>query len=310
MNTKATTGIYCLGNDKVLDWLIAFLESLRTHEPDRPLIIIPFDEKVDQLSKLASVYGFELLEDKNLKELDDIGYAINPGKYSDAHMFRKLATFWGPLEQFLYLDSDIVVLSKLDELFEAYSILKCDFMHYDTSVGYVYKDGEFREKMIRDYSSKEFNAGVFASATGIITLDDIKNILTEALENKEHFKIGGDQPFFNYLIDKKQLNTAAFFDLYPELCRWTWGNLKPIEFTEGAYRLMNPQNPDFKRRIPFIHWSGILSSPFMPNRNIFLHYRLKNTPCPSRLKYIFYDWWKPGTRAVISKLRGKKGMVS
>lgn len=310
MNTKATTGIYCLGNDKVLDWLIAFLESLRTHEPDRPLIIIPFDEKVDQLSKLTSVYGFELLEDKNLKELDDIGYAINPGKYSDAHTFRKLATFWGPLEQFIYLDSDIVVLSKLDELFEAYSILECEFMHYDTSVGYVYKEGEFREKMIKDYSSKEFNSGAFASAKGVITLNDVKNILPEALAIKEYFKMGSEQPFFNYLIDKKQLKTAAFFELYPDLCQWTWGNLKPIEFTEGAYRLMNPQSPDFRRRIPFLHWSGILSSPFMPNRNIFLHYRLKNTPWSSRFKYIFYDWWKPGTRAVISKLRGKKGMVS
>ena len=309
MNSQAATGIYCLGNDKVLDWLIAFLESLRTYEPDCRLIIIPFDNNVDKLSQLSHRYDFEFLQDKTLEELDAIGATIHPGKYSDSHMFRKFASFWGPLDHFLFLDSDIAVLGKLDELFKAYFISKCDFMHYDTSVQYVYKTGVFREQMIREYSSKGFNSGCFLSSKGVLNIDDVRKAAEEALSIKEHFAIGGEQPFFNYCIDTKRLKTATFFDFVPDLCKWTWANQKPIKLTEDAYRLMEQKNPDFGKRIPFIHWSGILSSPFMPNQNIFLHYRLKSTPWASRLKYIFYDWWQPGIRAVISKLKRKKGMV-
>jgi len=309
MNTQATTGIYCLGNDKVLDWLIAFFESLRTYEPDRRLIIIPFDNNIDKLSKLSGRYDFEFLQDNTLEELDAIGSTINPGKYSDSHMFRKFASFWGPLEHFLFLDSDIVVLGKLDELFDAYFISKCDFMHYDTSVNYVYKTGTFREQMIRKYSSKGFNSGCFLSSKGILNLDDVRKAAEEALSIKEHFAIGGEQPFFNYCIDTKRLKTATFFDFVPDLCKWTWANQKPIKLAEDAYRLMESQNPEFGKRLPFIHWSGILSSPFMPNQKIFLHYRLKGIPWSLRLKYIFYDWWQPGNRALISKLQRKKGMV-
>ncbi len=57
MKTQEKLGIYCLANDKVLDWMIAFLKSLRTYEPSRKLIVIPFDENIEKLSRLANKYN-------------------------------------------------------------------------------------------------------------------------------------------------------------------------------------------------------------------------------------------------------------
>lgn len=297
MEHQEITGFYCLANDKVLDWMIAFLESLRFYEPDRRLIIIPFDKNIDKLAKLSQKYKFEFLHDESLEELDNIGsrFAEKPSN----RMFRKLATFWGPLDHFLYLDSDIVVLSNLEELFEGYFRSGSDFMYSGTksfiNMKAVYKPGAFRDEMIRDYSAKGFNAGAFLSSKNLLKLDEIRKISDEALLIKDNFANYGDQPFFNYCIDIKRLNTKGFADIVPDLCITTWAQYEPIKMSDNVYRLMAPDRPDFGKRIPFIHWAGKKINPYMPNRKIFLDYRLKGISWLSRFRYRYislYDWWK------------------
>lgn len=302
-------GVYCLANDNVLDWMTAFLESFREHEPDRRLVIIPFDQKIDRLAQLADRYHFEFLSDPSLEKLDAIGDRIHPGKYSDSHMFRKFAAFWGSLENFIFLDSDIVLLGKLDELFESYQVSSCDFMHYDTSVEYVYKAGSFRDEMIKLYHSTGFNTGCFASSQGKLSLEDVLTFSQEALAIKDFFACGGEQPFLNYCVDRKGLKKDVFFHSSNDLAHWTWGNITPVVFQDGSYRFMNSGSEDFGKRVLFLHWSGILSSPFMPNRHLFLKYRLRNLSAVERCRYLFYDWWRPGVRAINSKLKRKKGML-
>lgn len=48
-----TSGVYFLGNDKICDWAIAFLESFRCSNPDLALTMIPFDDRLDQMRQLA-----------------------------------------------------------------------------------------------------------------------------------------------------------------------------------------------------------------------------------------------------------------
>lgn len=306
---KSKIGIYCLGNDNVLDWMLAFLESLRHYEPEINLIVIPFDDKIQELQKLSSKYNFSFLNDDNLKALDCIGQAIHPEKYSDSHTFRKIAAFWGPFEKFIFLDSDIVILSKLDVLFQPFLQSNCDLMHYDTSVDYVYKPGEFRDWMVLEFGSTSFNTGCFASTNHLVTLEDVQDCLAQAISVKDNFACGGEQPFLNYFIDIKRLKRGTFFEKDQNLCKWTWANLKPIQYINEKYCLMKPKNPNFGKQMPFLHWSGILISPFMPNQNLFLKYRLKSLSPLGKGRYILFDWWKPLSKVVFKKLLQKQGMV-
>src|SRR5436190_2240775 len=93
-------GVYCLANDGVLDWFIAFCESLRAHEPPSRLglTVIPYDDSLTAVLRLQERYAFEILDDDSLGELDRIGERICPGEIGGARAFRKLASFWGPYD--------------------------------------------------------------------------------------------------------------------------------------------------------------------------------------------------------------------
>lgn len=283
MKNKETTGIYCLANDKVLDWTIAFFESLRSYEPDCRLIVIPFDSEIEQLSQLAQKYNFEFYpNDNTLEKLDEIGATFNPKRGKNIHMFRKLAIFWGPLEHFLFLDSDIVILSKLDELFEAYFTSQCEFMYYKgETFDPVYKPGDFRNKMIAEYSANGFNSGSFISSRGVFALEEFVSRAQEAILLKEHFASFGEQSFLNYCVDMKRLRTKAFIDAIPDLAS-CWAKFEPIERSGDTYKL-------FGKRLLFTHWAGFKPNASMPNRRLFLDFRLKNESWLSRFKVIAGD---------------------
>jgi hypothetical protein len=280
------TGIYCLANDRVLDWMIAFLESVRTHEPKRRVVIIPFDDNISKLSKLSSQYNFEFFDDSTLKDLDRIGATLRPQKDIHIHRFRTFAVFWGPLEHFVFFDSDIVILDSLEELFQAYFNSKCDFMYYYGGIfNPVYKAGYFRDKMIEEYSANGFNAGSFLSSKGVLTLDELQKLSLEAVSVKQYF---ADhcivQPFFNYCVDIKRLKTKAMSKVIPNLGP-EWAKFEPIERLAGNYQV------DGKRLI-YTHWAGLKHGPNMPNRKLFLEYRLKSASWLRRFQYRVFDWLK------------------
>src|SRR5260370_3390370 len=47
-------GVYTLANDPMYDWLVAFLESLREHEPALPIVVIPLDDRISRIKRLRS----------------------------------------------------------------------------------------------------------------------------------------------------------------------------------------------------------------------------------------------------------------
>ena len=51
ISEETSAGVYFLGNGGVLDWSIGLLESLRFHNPDIPLALIPYyDDRIDQIA--------------------------------------------------------------------------------------------------------------------------------------------------------------------------------------------------------------------------------------------------------------------
>lgn len=287
MNFDTKTGIYCLANDGVLDWMIAFLESVRTYEPNRRLIVIPFNENITKLAQLADRYQFEFFEDQSLlKALDEVGATLRPQRDIHIHRFRTLASFLGPLEEFIFLDSDIVLLDQLDDLFAAYRHENCQFMYYYGGLfDAVYVPGEFREKMIREYAANGFNAGSFLSSKGLFTLEKIQQLGYDAAQIKDAFpRQCVVQPFINYCVDISRLKTQSFSNAIPNLGP-EWAKFEPIEKVGDSYQVTG-------KRVIYTHWAGFGHNPNMPNRELFLKFRLKSQSPLFRLRYHFQDWLK------------------
>jgi hypothetical protein len=288
VNAKDTLGVYCLGNDGVLDWMIAFLESFRSFEPTRELIVIPFDDNTEKLSRLSDRYDFQFLADDALEELDQIAAEVKPGaRVSRYHNWRKLAAFWGPLDHFLYLDADIVVLGNLDQLFSAFLTERCDFIYFDVNIDMAYNPGAFRERMIEEYATAGFNAGAFVSTKGIFSMEEIRVLARKAAPLSGDFQSSGDQSFLNYIVDIRRLNKRRYCHLEPSASCSNWASLAPIGFSDGSYRLYNAKHNDKGKTLAFLHWAGFKQGPLMPHRRIFLHFRHKGKPWIRRFAHCY-----------------------
>jgi len=99
-------GVYFSANDRVLPWATAFLNSFRRFNPDLPLYLIPFNQSCDELIKLSEKYKFKIYRDSSFARLEKIGQDFELG-HADygPYWFRRYAAFWGPLDEFMYLDA-------------------------------------------------------------------------------------------------------------------------------------------------------------------------------------------------------------
>lgn len=283
-------GVYCLANDKVLDWMIAFLESLRYYEPKRELIIIPFDDDTALLSKLSEKYNFTFLQDETLPELDKLGMHVDPNDRGfPIHPFRKFASFWGPFEHFIFLDADIVVLSQLDEIFETYLRSNLDFIYFDCNINRAYKEGNFREEMIEKHAAAGFNSGAFVSSKRIFSMKEIQEFAENATSIRDNFVSRYEQSFLNYCVDSKGLKKNRYCNLSLSAPCSYWAKLSPIKHTNGEYRIQSHKNKDFGKILAFLHWAGFENEPMMPNRRIYLKFRYMNKPKIMRIIHYGFD---------------------
>jgi len=273
----ARWGVYCLANDAVLDWTLAFLESLRAYNPSTGLVVIPFDDRVDRLGALASTYDFALLDLPELfNALDGIGRAIYPTAHRGEKMFRKFAAFYGPFEHFLFLDADIVVLLALEPLMRRLVEGCADFIFFDTAPGWVYADPVFRQTMQREHGSRLFSNGAFVSRRGFIGVDELSAACDERDRLKQVFpQWVYDQPYMNYVVDMKGAKLAASYDIAPELFPGIWA-AGPVDVSASQLRRLGAsQVTRDGKTLPFLHWAGFRCDYRMPNLDFFLHFRLQ-----------------------------------
>ncbi|MBM7086547.1 hypothetical protein [Micromonospora humidisoli] len=105
-------GVYFLANDYVLDRAIAFLNSFRAHHESLPLCLIPFADDIDDVLKLQSRFDFSVWsgDPAVLAACDDISRAFH-GEVK-GH-YRKLAAWEGGYDEFVYVDTDTILLRDL-----------------------------------------------------------------------------------------------------------------------------------------------------------------------------------------------------
>lgn len=273
-------GVYIVANEKVGDNAIALLASLRLHDIDVPVYMIPFNDNYKPLfQKLHTLYQVQLFPDLAFLEnftqkISDIfprDFLALPNK------MRKLAAWFGPLDDFLYIDTDILFFAPVS-----------DTLAYLDQANFICCDYHFKGRKLRDVFSQDavdrgvfppdvvnsvFNSGLWGSKKGTITLDQMYARLQECAENRDYFDFSGgttDQPIMNYLVlnsIETRLNIAQVKPNEPG----SWGGMK--HFITRDHTLY-----DGETRLRYLHWAGTPMCAGGPYRELWEHYRYLDDP--------------------------------
>lgn len=268
-----TQGIYFLANDRVLDDAIALLNSLQRHAPQYPVCLIPYDDCCARLSHLVRTrYRGQVLENPALfEELLQHGHAI---LHRHAPALRKFACWFGPFDEFVYLDADTVVLRGLDDVFDLLRnhdmVISADGLMIATVNVFtpsVLDDDLFNEQELAD----AFNTGFFASRKGILERERLDPLLRTAAEVPSIFMLPfQDQPLINYVALKAIPNRADLRHLRPTVLDDVWAGTPDIQIIGGAaYKPYDNQMWPVRH----IHWAGFHRISERPHIRLWLMYR-------------------------------------
>lgn len=279
-----TRGIYIVANDKVIEQTIAFLKSLRQYDRETPIILIPFDDNYHEVLKVAETFGVSRFED--LEFVENLCVQLHEifGKdfFNTPNKQRKQACWFGPFDEFLYIDVDIVVFEKtIDNLsyFDRFDFLCCDYQYKSGTKNVftprVLEDGVFTEKDLEDV----FNSGWWASKKGLFSLEDLYDTFRECAQHPDYFDFSQkttDQPIFNYLVLKR---IQRRFNLVrrPEKAAGSWAGTP--HFERKGDRLFDPTT---NQPLQYLHWAGVRIEPGCPYWDIWEHYRYLGEPVPER----------------------------
>ncbi|MBS0015718.1 MAG: methionine synthase [Arthrospira sp. SH-MAG29] len=270
-----TRGIYIVANDRVQENAIALLNSIRRHNQSVPVVMIPFNEEYHQvfntLNRLHEVQLFPNLE--FLEELTQkVGSIFDRDFLKLPNKMRKLAVWFGPLQDFLYIDTDIIVFediaANLDYLSEV-DFFCCDYHHAGEKLRNIFSPVVLERNIFTETDLEDvFNSGFWASKKGAITLDELYQTLQECSQHREYFDFTQgvtDQPIFNYLV-LKHIPKRGNLVKRPGGDVGSWAGSK--HFQERNHILYDKEKP-----LKYLHWAG---TPLKPGQNywdIWEYYR-------------------------------------
>ena len=173
---EVSRGIYIVANDKVIESAIALLNSIRLYNCQVPVFLIPFDDNYQQVAAaLSSIHGVRLFPNLEFVEqfTREIGQTFDRNFLALPNKMRKLAAWFGPLDEFLYIDTDIIVfediadnLNKLSEV----DFFCCDYHHLSEKLRNVFSPAVKQQNIFTDSQLQDvFNSGFWASRKGTIT---------------------------------------------------------------------------------------------------------------------------------------------
>jgi hypothetical protein len=282
-------GIYIVANDQVIESSIALVNSIGLYNSQVPIFLIPFDENYQQVvAALSSRYNVQLFPNLEFVEqfTREIGEIFDRNFLALPNKMRKLAVWFGPLDEFLYIDTDIIVfediaanLNKLSEV----DFFCCDYHHLSEKLRNVFSSVIQEQHIFTDSELQDvFNSGFWASRKGTISESQMYAVLRECAQHREYFDFTQnvtDQPILNYLILKlipKRCNLVKATESEPG----SWAGSK--HFQEIDYVLY-----DKGKRLKYIHWAGIPIKSRSPYWELWKHYRYLNEEKPNLLPKIF-----------------------
>ena len=275
-------GIYIVANDKVATNAIALLNSIRSYDAETPRVLIPYDDNYHQVADiLKSRFNVTIYE--NLDFIDRLAkrvYISFSGKFFRPNLLRKLACWFGEFDEFLYIDTDIVVFEKIiDNLnhLDKYDFLSCDYQHRG-GINDVFPEAVINEKLFDLVELQDiFNSGWWASKKGMISEQDIYATFDDCVAHPQYFTFTqktSDQPIINYLVlkhIKQRFNLVNLDNSVP-------GNWAGSEhFIPKGNVLFDPSSD---RPLQYLHWAGMRIEPGSAYWDIWAYYRYLGETMP------------------------------
>jgi hypothetical protein len=298
-------GICTLANDRVLDQVIALINSIGSvMGPEFPICIFPYDDQCDRLAmEIQDRPNVQLFTDQTVLDYweqetkriwDACPHAkkrwagITSDPYYRLGVHRRFGAFSGPFDRFLYMDADTILLQDISPIFhqlDSYDWITYDFQHRDVS--HVYNCNS--EKLLQVFTPHQidreiFCSGFYASKRGIFSQAQLETCLT-ALQSGEHeilYEMAPDQTILNYWVMRSSLSIYNYAVELPT-SESTGCCVTSNHFEGHGHQLFDRGNP-----LTYLHYIGLSSSLFrdlclgnnvdFPYRDLFLHYRYLHDP--------------------------------
>ena len=278
-----TRGIYIMANDAFADYSIALLNSIRTFDTETPVILIPYDGHYHNVARILSdrfgvlVYEpLDFIEDLSVRLQDVFGDCF----FARPNQFRKQACWFGPFDEFIYIDTDIIVFEKIiDNLnyLSEYDFICSDYQHAggitNVFTPQVLDDGIFAEEDLKGI----FNGGFWGSRKGVITESELYETFQDCAAHPGYFDFSqktSDQPIINYMMlkrVKKRFNIVH----RPGGAPGNWAGSP--HFVRDGNGLVDPNR---SQPLQYLHWAGIKIEPGCPYWDIWEDYRYLNEAKP------------------------------
>ncbi|BCJ58149.1 hypothetical protein [Micromonospora endophytica] len=275
-----TRGVYFLANDDFIERAIGFLSSFRFHNPSIPLCFIPFAENCAGVAGLADRYDFTVWsDDRVLRTCDEISREFHDG-VTMGH-YRKLAMWQGDFDEFLYVDSDTIVLDSVDVVFPYLD--RYDFVtshsHIPEIRQWVWRESIYDTGLLnREQIEYATNTGFVTSRAGLIDPEEVLRDLAAPLALAPHMELlCREQPLLNYLIvtsgqPYSSLSRIAEETNDPDIPQEQWAGLDIGRVEAG--RLV----PSRVSRVLLVHWAGEwervrAQGGQLPYHELWQHYR-------------------------------------
>jgi hypothetical protein len=255
--------VYLLANDAVAPWLVACATSLRYFNPSIRVIVIAFDDRLDQIGPLCAQHGFEVWRGRGLTWFDRLGAGLAGGH--PVQRFRKLAAFSGPLTRFLYLDADVLVLTDVARVLAAVAARPdaVQFAHcgaFGGNLDEVYRPGPWREHLLARCGSHAANTGIWAGSREALTREQLTDLAEEARPVAGQL-LNGDQGFLNYCLDVTGTPVGNLHDHIET--QMVWAGVPG--YISDERQLRDPNG----RPVGLVHWAGYDLDGAMPYRNLW-----------------------------------------
>lgn len=277
-----TRGVYIVANDKVFDQAIALLSSLRLQDPDMPVVMIPFNEDYQAVwGVLEKHFNVQLFPDLGFVETltQDIATIFSRDFLKLPNKMRKLAVWFGPLAEFVYIDTDILLfepVAKTLDYFQQADFICCDFHHKGRGLSDVFaadirEHNLFSEAQLADV----FNSGFWGSRKGTFSYLQMLELLRQCADHREYFDFSSgttDQPIINFLVlsaIERRLNLTKVNPEEPG----SWGGSPHFQAKDHLLY-------DGDRPLRYLHWAGTPMRPGGPYWDIWKYYRFRVVPAP------------------------------
>jgi hypothetical protein len=269
-------GIYITADNAALDNAIALLNSIRIHDRDTPVMMIPYNDRYGKAARtLNDLFGVELYDDKPFlnRFTENIRKIFGDNFFKRPEQFRKQLCWFGPFDEFLYLDTDIIVFEKIVDFLDylkTNDFVCCDYQ-FKNKGKYIFRPEAEEAGILNEEQLKNtFNAGLWASKKRIVSEKDLYDVFTECARHRDYFDFSAgvsDMPIFNYFVItrfKKVFNIARFLPGEPG----QWAGAK--HFIARGNMLYDP---NAGRNLRYLHWAGIRIEPGCPRWDLWKHYR-------------------------------------